>query len=110
MILWFVSTATIGTQLAVAGKETDWTGTQWHAFYVGQTQNFYKRLPTHEDWPRAALLGASQGLKRIPTHGTLWRNCLFRNSSECSVEIDIYITIDSLAQHVILSSLLYNSH
>ena len=20
-------------------------------------------------------------LKRIPTHGTLWRNCLFRNSS-----------------------------
>ena len=30
---------------------------QWRAFYAGQTQNFCKRLPTHDNWP-AALAAA----------------------------------------------------
>ena len=43
-----------------AGERLDQQGTpQWRAFYVGQTQSFGKRLPTHENWPGAALLGAT---------------------------------------------------
>ena len=38
---------------------------QWHAFYVGQCQSFGKRLPTHENWPGAALLGATHVHARV---------------------------------------------
>ena len=33
--------------------------TVWRPFYIGQTQNFSTRLPTHEDWPEAQRLGAT---------------------------------------------------
>lgn len=31
----------------------------WTALYIGQAQSFRTRLPTHERWPEAALLGAT---------------------------------------------------
>ena len=37
----------------------------WRPFYIGQTQNFAERLPTHEDWPEAELLGATHIHARV---------------------------------------------
>ena len=65
-----------GYEFEVYPHETDWnevaglyifaglaSGFQrnhlWHAFYVGQCQSFGKRLPNHENWLGAALLGAT---------------------------------------------------
>ena len=43
-----------------SGRVKDDQGTTvWRPFYIGQTQNFSKRLPTHEDWPEAQRLGAT---------------------------------------------------
>lgn len=43
-----------------ASLETDRQGVRrWRALYVGKTQDFSDRLPTHEDWPEAVQLGAT---------------------------------------------------
>ena len=43
-----------------AGSLTDETGIdRWKAFYVGQCQSFADRIPTHEKWLEALLLGAT---------------------------------------------------
>ena len=31
----------------------------WRPFYIGQAKNFQNRIPGHEGWPSAALLGAT---------------------------------------------------
>ena len=38
---------------------------QWRALYVGKTQDFSDRLPTHENWPEAAQLGATHIHARV---------------------------------------------
>ena len=35
---------------------------QWLVLYVGETQSFAKRLPTHEKWPEAVQKGATHVL------------------------------------------------
>ena len=43
-----------------AGLAKDDQGTTvWCPFYIGQTRNFSKRLPTHRNWPAAQRLGAT---------------------------------------------------
>ena len=43
-----------------AGLGTNLLGTPlWQAFYVGQCQSFAERIPTHEKWLAALLLGAT---------------------------------------------------
>jgi excinuclease UvrABC nuclease subunit len=32
---------------------------QWAAIYIGQTDSFHSRIPSHEQWIRAMLLGAT---------------------------------------------------
>ena len=44
----------------------------WRPFYIGQTQSFAARLPTHEDWPEAARLGATH-IHAMAFHGALSR-------------------------------------
>ena len=31
----------------------------WYPYYIGQTKSFAERIPTHENWQEAALLGAT---------------------------------------------------
>ena len=38
---------------------------QWHAYYIGQTEDFSVRLPTHESWPAAVQLGATHVHARV---------------------------------------------
>lgn len=33
--------------------------THWRALYVGQTDDFSSRIPSHERWPEAVRLGAT---------------------------------------------------
>ena len=79
----------LGYEFTVYGDDTNWNevaglyvfvqhqvdtqgNPQWYAWYVGQTQSFSDRLPTHERWPEAVRKGANQiharteedGLKR----------------------------------------------
>ncbi len=50
----------VGGLYIFAGLVSDEQGKSlWRPFYIGQTQNFAERLPTHEDWPEAELLGAT---------------------------------------------------
>ena len=50
----------VGGLYIFAGLVSDEKGKSlWRPFYIGQTQNFAERLPTHEDWPEAELLGAT---------------------------------------------------
>ena len=52
-------TATSGLYI-FAGREKDSQGTlRWRALYVGETQDFSTRLPTHEYWMAAVRLGAT---------------------------------------------------
>ncbi len=32
---------------------------RWHAYYIGQTEDFSNHIPNHEEWSAAQLLGAS---------------------------------------------------
>lgn len=49
-----------------ARLEKDWQGTlRWRALYVGKTQDFSARLPTHEYWLAAVRLGASPARRFI---------------------------------------------
>lgn len=41
--------------------------------YVGQTDDFAKRLPNHEKWPEAAKYGATQILVRVNQQGEIAR-------------------------------------
>lgn len=43
-----------------AALEKDWQGIlQWRPLYVGETQDFSTRLPTHEYWMAAVRLGVT---------------------------------------------------
>ena len=49
----------VGGLYIFAGLVSDGRGkSQWRPFYIGQTQSFAERFPTHETWPAAARLGA----------------------------------------------------
>ncbi len=37
----------------------------WHAFYIGQTENFNERIPAHERWDEAVRRGATHVHARI---------------------------------------------
>ena len=46
----------------------------WRPLYVGKTQDFSARLPTHERWLEAVLLGATHIHAR--TEGNSWLRML----------------------------------
>ena len=51
----------VGGLYIFAGLGSDPQGNlEWHAYYIGATQDFSDRLPTHENWPAAAQLGATR--------------------------------------------------
>ena len=49
---------------------------QWQAVYVSRIQDFSDRLPSHESWPEAVLLGATH------IHVTVENNLRRRKSLE----------------------------
>ncbi len=51
----------VGGLYVFAGQRLDDSGIlRWHPLYVGKTQDFSARLPTHERWPEAVQAGATQ--------------------------------------------------
>ena len=38
---------------------------QWVPLYVGQTNSFHTRIPSHEKWSRAVLIGATRVHARV---------------------------------------------
>ena len=38
---------------------------QWRPLYIGQTQDFSARIPTHPSWPEAVRLGATHVHARV---------------------------------------------
>ncbi len=50
----------VGGLYVFAGQRLDDSGIlRWHPLYVGKTQDFSARLPTHERWPEAVQAGAT---------------------------------------------------
>lgn len=67
----------VGGLYVFAGLEEDWQGqSQWLAMYIGRCQAFSKRLPNHEKWPEAVLLGATH------IHAMVETNAFRRKSLE----------------------------
>ena len=49
-----------------AGPKRSWLRTsRWGAYYIGQTEDFSSRIPSHEDWLEALRLGATRVHVRI---------------------------------------------
>lgn len=51
-----------------SGLEKDSRGNpQWLAYYIGETEDFSKRIPNHDKWQEAQLLGATHVHARVET-------------------------------------------
>ena len=49
-----------------AGQATDYQGVlQWRSYYIGETHDFSQRIPNHEKWQPALLLGATHTFYRV---------------------------------------------
>ena len=61
-----------------AGLVSDPQGTRrWRPFYVGRTQNFADRLPTHEYWLAAVRLGGTH-VHALVEENAQWRAAIER--------------------------------
>ena len=62
----------VGGLYIFVGLKTDWQGSsQWHALYVGKTQDFSTRLPSHPMWGEAAQHGAMYVHARVEANSFL---------------------------------------